>query len=146
MPTQKPSRMRALPDKAERMMKANEFIKIIATHGRKFFNYKGSISWLLLDSQGRIVFFDSFSKRYVYIYGNGSWKGFTNGGTLRTLIIHLREYIQGKIKTGDELFKVLPIRLDWGYPEADMTIVTEAARRIFCHAGKTHETQGETAP
>ena len=155
MPNQKPTRLRALPDKAERLAKANEFIRIIATHGRKFFNHEGSISRLLFDDQGRVSFFDSYSKRYVYTYGNGRWKGFTNGGTLRNLIVRLREYIQGKIETGDQLFMILPMynrnKLmwpdhPWGYPEADMTIVIEAARRIFCSAHETHETQGETAP
>jgi hypothetical protein len=34
----------------------------------------------------------------------------------------------------------------WGYPEADMTIVIEAARRIFCSTHETHETQDETSP
>jgi len=97
---------------------------------------------------------------YIYAYGNGKWKGFTNGETMRTLIVRLREYIQGRIKTGNELFMILPIHPlrhlggmeelvrgcnPWGYPEADMTLVIEAARRIFCHAGETHETQSETA-
>lgn len=142
-------RLRALPDKAERLAKANEFIKIIATNGRKFFNHGGSISRLLVDSQGRISFWDSYSKCYVYTYGSGRWKGFTNGWTLRNLIVSLREYIQGRIKTGDELFMILPIHPPsglggmedllavlnhWDYPEADMTIVIEAARQLFCTA------------
>jgi hypothetical protein len=154
-------RLRALPDKAERLAKANEFINIIATHGRKFFNHEGSISYLLFDGQSRISFYDSYSKRYIYTHYNGSWRGFSNGGTMRTLIIRLREYIQGKIKTGDELLMILPIHPRsglggmedlladcnrWAYPEVDMAIVIKAARRIFSSTGETHETQDETAP
>jgi hypothetical protein len=137
----KSSRLRALPDKAERLTKVNEFINIIATHGRKFFNHEGSISYLLFDGQSRISFYDSYSKRYIYTHYSGSWRGFSNGGTMKTLIARLREYIQGRIKTGDELFMILPMHNrnkllfpdhPWGYPEADMAIVIEAARRIFC--------------
>lgn len=141
-----PTRLRALPDKDERLRKANEFINIIATHGRMFFNHEGAISRLLLDDQGRIRFWDSHSRRYVYPYDHCCWKGFTNGGKMKRLVTRLREYIQGRIKTGDGLFMILPMHwpsrlggmeelLDghpWGYPEADMTIVIEAARRIFC--------------
>jgi hypothetical protein len=62
---------------------------------------------------------------------------------MRSLIIRLREYIQGVIPTGDELFDKLPIHYThhgdraiyathrWGYPEDDMNTVIEAARRIF---------------
>jgi hypothetical protein len=152
------ARLRALPDKAERLVKANEFIRVIATHGRKFFNHHGTISRLLFDAQGRVSFWDSYSKKYVYAYGNGSWKGFTNGETMRILIVRLREYIQGRIETGDDLFLKLgltgnwnsspyhPWYHPWAYPEADMTLVIEAARQIFCSASETHETQSETTP
>jgi hypothetical protein len=154
MPTKKPTRFRALPDKADRLAKANEFIWVIATHGRKFFNHQGAISRLLFDGQGRVSFWDSYSKKYIYAYANCRWNGFTNGGTMRDLITRLREYIQGKIKTGDDLFPKLGLIRNreifpdhpWGYPEADMTLVIEAARQIFCSAGETHETQNETAP
>lgn len=147
-------RLRALPDKAERLAKANEFIRVIATTGRKFFAHEGAISLLFLDSQGRIWILDSYSKRHIYTHYHGAWKGFTNGGTMQQLIIRLREYIQGEIKTGDDLFRKLHLHQrnlqiwpdhPWGYPEPDMAIVIREAHRIFCSAGETHETQAETA-
>ncbi len=135
-----PHRLRALPDKAERLTKANEFIRVIATTGRKFFSHQDRVSVLCLDGQGRINLIDCYTKRLVYTHYNGEWRGFSQGGTMRSLIIRLREYIQGVIPTGAELFDKLPIHYGdqticpnygWGYPEDDMNTVIEAARRIF---------------
>lgn len=135
--------------KAKRLEEANEFIKVIAVHGRMFFNHQGTISYLAFDKQGRINFQDSYSKRLIYTHYNGRWRGFSQGGTLKRLIVHLRDYVRCEIKTGDDLFRVLPIHYadkrifpdhPWGYPEADMTIVIEAARRIFCTNHNKEET------
>jgi hypothetical protein len=104
-----PHRLRALPDKAERLAKANEFIRVIATTGRKFFSHQDRVSVLCLDGQGRINLIDCYTKRLVYTHYNGEWRGFSQGGTMRSLIIRLREYILGVIPTGAELFDNLPI-------------------------------------
>lgn len=131
---------RAPIDKVERLAKANEFIRIIASHGLQHFMHRGSISRLLFDSQGRIVFFDSYTLHYIYTYHNTQWKGFTENYKMKTVILNLRDYIRGKIETGDELVSMLRMSNDsvytqnplWGYPEADRVTVVESAIRIFC--------------
>lgn len=79
--------------KEERLEKANEFIKTIASCGHKFFNHEGFISYFEFDDCRRIYFIDHYTKKMIYTHYKGLWRGFTNGGTLKTLIELLRDYI-----------------------------------------------------
>lgn len=107
----------------KRLEKANELLSVIGNCGQKFFNHKGEISRLELDSRGRVWFIDSYSKKRVYTHYGHRWRGFTNGGTLRSLIIRLRKYI----KTG-EMF-VLPAWQHWAY-ENDIEIVLTKGEKL----------------
>jgi len=85
--------MKRTLDKLERLDKANAMIEHIASVGQKFFAHK-NISRLSLDSRGRVWLCDGYSGKMVYAhYERGSWRGFTEGGTLRSLIIHFRDFI-----------------------------------------------------
>jgi hypothetical protein len=81
-------------EKHERLRKANEALQIIANHGRRFFRKGEKVSWFELDDRGRIWFVDKYSGKRVYTHDtNGRWMGFSEGGTLRALVIALRDYI-----------------------------------------------------
>jgi len=146
-------RLRALPNKQQRLDNANQLIQLIASTGRRFFHHKNITSRLLLDYQGRIIFHDAHSGRHIYTHYEGTWRGFTQGGTLRNLIITLREYIQGKVQPGEELIRRLGLRHGhpdifphhpWGYPEPDMATVLAGALRIFGLGGSQPESHGTT--
>ena len=115
----------------ERCETANNFIHCISTHGRKFFHHKGETSRLELDERGRVWFVDKYSKKRIYTHYRYDWRGFTEGGTLRNLVKHLRDYI----KTGKHLPHSALFFPDWacdgdiwGYGE-DMEIIQNFATR-----------------
>jgi hypothetical protein len=74
---------------------ANRLLEEIAAHGRHFFRHPktGAISHFQL-SDGRLWFHDYYG-RVIYMHqpGNGRWRGFSEGGTLRALVQDLKHYI-----------------------------------------------------
>lgn len=98
----------------ERLQKANLLLQTIATTGRKFFFHRGNISHFMLGSGNKIWFVDGYAGDKIYIYGNGRWRGFSEGGTLRDLVKKLRDYIAHGLTVG-YAFGPFP---DW-YSEGD---------------------------
>lgn len=81
-------------EKSARLEQANEFIRLIASCGRQFFHHEGCVSQLEIDARGRVWLRDKYSGKLVYThYEQGRWRGFSEGGTLRALIIALRRYV-----------------------------------------------------
>lgn len=81
--------------KPDRLAQANALIAVIASNGRRFFRHKDRIAHMELRA-GRIYFVDDFSGKAIYThktsFGN-RWRGFSHGGTMRSLVEHLRDYI-----------------------------------------------------
>lgn len=91
--------------KAERLGHANALVQTISRHGRRFFfNCEtGAVARLELDSRGRVWWIDEYRGGRIYTEkmmacGHG-WRGFSHGGTLRSLVESLRDYV----KRGDLL-------------------------------------------
>jgi hypothetical protein len=117
----------------ERLNQANEFIKVIASCGRQFLNHDGFISFMELSQTKRVFFVDHYTRKSIYTHRKYVvWRGFTAGGTMKSLVEALRDYI----KTGK------PLRLSyfqddmgngfknpWGYGE-DLAIVKDAAQKL----------------
>ena len=82
--------------KQERMDVANEFIRIVASYGRRFFSYSGRIGRFELGSRGHIYWRDEYTQKRIYTHYLYDWRGFSNGGTMRGLVIALREFIAGR--------------------------------------------------
>lgn len=80
--------------KIERGDKANALLTCIAMGGRHFFHHEDRIARFEVDERGRIWFRDAYTQRRVYVALNTRWRGFTNGGTLRTLVERLYEFIR----------------------------------------------------
>lgn len=84
-----------MSEKQERADKANQLIKVIASFGRTFFNHNGLVSKFVIDHHGHIWFVDAYSKKQIYThYTQGRWHGFSEGGTLRDVVIRLRDFIR----------------------------------------------------
>ncbi len=86
--------MDALQRKRSRATLVNGFLAVIAGCGRQFFRYGERVSTFEADDRGRIWFIDAYSQRRIYTHHRYEWKGFTNGGTIRTLVEELRDYIR----------------------------------------------------
>lgn len=82
------------PTKQEKIEECNFLITSIASHGRKFFRHGDSVSKLELGFQGRVYYIDSYTNKRIYTHRRYSrWGGFTEGGTLKSLIEAMRDYI-----------------------------------------------------
>lgn len=123
--------------KAERLGHANELIQVISRHGRRFFYNRetGSIGQLELDGRGRVWWIDDYRGARVYtgkVMGYPhEWRGFSHGGTLRSLVEAMRDYVlHGKLIHPDH---IAPCRMNpqngdiWGYG-------FEAAAAVRCEA------------
>lgn len=133
---------RAPHDRHGRLHRANAMLQVIASCGRRFFslradrpNWQGTdrVSRFEFDSRGRGWFIDKYDERRIYMPHPGKWRGFSEGGTLQSLVRALYRYImtgdpiprghfgpwQGWLCDGDP----------WGYGDA-MQAVREAAVRL----------------
>jgi len=118
-------------DKAARLKKANNLILTIANCGRKFFQHNERISRFELDARGRIWFIDAYRESRIYThYTHGRWQGFSEGGTLRDLVIALRKYIASGTQLNPSYLGPYPEWYSngdpWGYGE-DMPKISQAA-------------------
>jgi len=122
------------PIRTGRVDDANKLIKLIATHGRKFFFHKGDNSKFELDKRGKVWFVDSHTKRRIYTHYNGYWRGFSQGGTLRDLVCAIRNYIV----TGEQMpiGWICPVRFNpdngniWGYDPGEAALLVQACSKL----------------
>lgn len=122
-----------MKEKIERLRVVNELIRTIASCGRHFFEYQGDVAYLELGPRGRVWLHDEFTKKRIYTHYSGYWGGFTNGDTMRELIVYLRKYITAGRRPPELLFGPWPdwvCRGDlWGYGE-DMQVVRDKALEL----------------
>lgn len=116
--------------KKERLKAANEFIKVIAGCGRKFFRHGEFVSYMEVSKHGHIFFIDYYTKKRIYTHStNREWDGFTSGGTLKDLVKSLRDYIAGDSYINADYYSSTTVRDPWGYGD-DMFKVREAAIKL----------------
>lgn len=93
--------------KRKRTEIANKAIEIIASHGRKFFSLaaegrtveQNRISRFELRDDGRLYFIDKYTQKAIYAHTrkpNNQWRGFSEGGTLYSLIGMMADWILQK--------------------------------------------------
>jgi len=120
-------------NKQDRLKAANDFIKVIAGCGRKFFRHEDFVSTLELSPVGRVFFIDYYTKKRIYTHTYyRHWDGFTSGGTMKTMIEDLRDFI-----TNGEMMRAEYFQPDmgngfknpWGYGD-DILIVKAAAIKL----------------
>jgi hypothetical protein len=101
-------------EKQVRLEHANALIKIIASYGRRFFWHGGSSQWdeatknhvfVPADrlarfelTKGRLYFIDDYTEQAILLprpyWGRSNWRGFSHGGTLRSLVEAMSDYIR----------------------------------------------------
>lgn len=93
-------RMKKL-SKQERVEVINKLIKFISERGRRFFWTKRTLNdetentaYVKLKN-GRVYFVDNYTKQEIPVINNyRDWKGFSHGGTLRSLVLEFAEFIR----------------------------------------------------
>ncbi|MBL4751981.1 MAG: hypothetical protein JKY52_00055 [Flavobacteriales bacterium] len=122
-------------NKADRIKQVNTFIRVMADNGRRFFYSKkfDRYGHFFLGFDGHLRWRDEYTNKAIYLTGMNNWhKGFTNGGTLQSIVKMFTDYIRkGKPVNLNYFRNFKDWRGDvWGYGEA-MTPVTEAAQAAF---------------
>jgi len=80
--------------KQERLDIANQILVHISQYGRQFFLHEGRVTHFDLDHRGRLWLVDGYTQKRIYL-AYKYWKhGFSEGGTLRSLIVNLSEFIR----------------------------------------------------
>jgi len=100
-------------ERAARVLAANQLLRVIGSHGRRFFHYGGSqvldratgeshfepadrYAYFELDARGKLWFVDDYSQKRICMQRTGfvgQWRGFSHGGTLRALVEDIAAYI-----------------------------------------------------
>lgn len=139
-------------DKHRRVAIANEAIKIISSHGRKFFSLRGDgrdnqfkedrVSYFQLRDNSRLWFIDKYTQKAIYTsYRKRHWKGFSEGGTLWRLVCEMADWIAGKRKDFPENHlgpwpKWICDGDLWGYGD-DMAIVRQKIGELLASTQQT---------
>lgn len=112
-----------------RLDAANEFIKSIASHGRRFFEFMHEdgrqVAYFRRSQSGHIFFWNEWKRQWIYVSRYGAWKGFHHGGTLHSLVGQLVDYI----RTGKQLRSGWFNGKHWGYGD-EMVFVVDAGKRL----------------
>ena len=124
-------------DKQARLQHANDLIKIIGSHGRRFFYNKERDVFARLELRnGRLWWIDDYRGAEVYILNTGfrrHWRGFSHGGTLRALVEDIREYITKGTRIPGRKIVIQQLGKDdlseniWGYDAEGAKAVRAAA-------------------
>ena len=122
-------------EKQLRCQRANSFIRIVGSHGRRFFYNKkrNEFARLEIDHRGRIWLIDEYQGARIYTHYRYRWRGFSNGGTLRMIVERLRDYV----RTGNLLPRGIIYWPKWycdgnlwGYSAIQMACVRAAAKQV----------------
>jgi len=120
----------------KRLENANQFIREIGTRGRRFFYDQKSDRYarLKLDGRGRVWFMDDYTGKWIYTHlRNRRWRGFSHGGTLRSLVERLCDHIKKGAELNPRYFDLRPHSCSghpWGYPHEDYPELRAAAIRL----------------
>lgn len=134
-----------IEQKRARAFEANKVILYVSQHGRRFFYNErfDRTAVMYVDYRGRIWFQDDYTNTPIYTHYQGRWRKFSHGGTLKRLIIALRDYIRTGEPISPRYFgpwdKMLCDGDLWGYGFEAMenvrrkVLTTEAVRKPLPH-------------
>ncbi len=84
-----------LEAREDRRRKANAVIWAMSAHGRRFFYSErtGRTAHFIFDERGRLRFIDDYTGTAIHVNAKYWRHGFTHGGTCRSIVVMLAEYI-----------------------------------------------------
>ncbi len=85
-----------LDAKRARAETVNAAIRVMGSHGRRFFwsNKFKRFATMEVDRRGRVWFLDDHTGRRTYTHDERyNWRAFSHGGTMRRLVCRFRRYI-----------------------------------------------------
>lgn len=125
----------------KRLECANDIIRVIATHGRRFFSSDADwaephadpfIAHFYRDDRNELWFVDSYTRKSILVR-HFEWPGFTNGGTMRAIVEHLADHIETGKPINLSYFSPSPQWVNggdlWGYGN-DMALVAKTVASL----------------
>lgn len=109
-------------EKFRRLDAANELVRVISAHGRRFFfsQSKDRVGHFHFNNRLRLFWVDEYTGKAILLPNEyGKWGGFSHGGTLRAFIQALGDYVRKGHKIDHGYLKPRP-RHVWGYLPADL--------------------------
>lgn len=121
-------------ERIERARRVNELLMFIGNRGRSFFRHGSRYAHMSVDLRGRIWFHDEYTQKEIYTHYQGRWKGFSGGGTLKALVVRLKDFI----RTGEPLrgswfgpwHECLCGGDVWGYGKGEMGCIRDYASEL----------------
>lgn len=109
-------------EREDRKSIANQLVELISSEGRRFFFHasSGRMGFFDVDTRGLVWWTDEYTQVRISTHDvrDERWRGFSHGGTLRSLVMTMSKYIL----TGEKLSLswIAPSRRDgesnlWGY-------------------------------
>lgn len=111
---------------------ANRLIEVISSYGRFFF-YSRHHDAVARMSFGPRVYLHDERGAVIEVKASSKWKGFSHGGTLRNLVLQMRNYIQRGERI-DPAYLGIDRQIGtgniWGYSPEQMRLCREAAQQL----------------
>lgn len=122
----------------ERLAAVNELVGVIASCGRRFFHHEGRIARMEIDGRGKLWWIDEWKGRRLCLSVKPYhllMRGFTGGGTLRELVIAMRDFVRTGERFTSRAFGPWPTWVcgngdRWGYGLDNMQVIREASLRL----------------
>jgi hypothetical protein len=127
----------------KRLEQVNAIIQVIGSHGRRFLSENSDrrepvadpfFAYFTVDQRNEIWFVDRYSRKPILIR-HRDWEGFSDGGTLRSLVEHFARYIYGGAKIETKLFGPWPTWIcggdPWGYGADEMERVRRGVAALL---------------
>lgn len=129
-----------IEQKRKRAEHVNAVIRIIASHGRRFFfsAQHERTAHVEVDDRGRIWLLDDQTGQRVFTHYPYGWRHFSHGGTLRRLVEAMRDYIStGKPVSSSVLGTEAPWMAGnaWGYEPEALQAVRDAVLKLPVFSG-----------
>jgi len=125
-----------------RIETANAIIRIVASHGRRFFSENSDrredrrvdnpfVAHFQVDRNGELWYVDRYTRKGILVR-HREWPRFTDGGTLRAIVEHLASHIKQGTPVNHGYFGVSPDWMPnhWGYGE-DMLKVRDEVGELL---------------
>lgn len=119
----------------DRIIATNEFIRVIANCGRRFFRNTGAghDAHLTLNTRRNIVWlFDDYTGARINVAKEGRWEGFSHGGPLKSLAGSIGAFVLGGKTMRYGYFQPIMdngFESPWGYGD-DILIVRDEGVRL----------------
>jgi hypothetical protein len=111
---------------------ANRLIEVISSYGRFFFYSRRHDRVARLRFEQRVYLHDERGVM-IEVKASGKWKGFSHGGTLRDLVLQMRNYVMRGERI-DPAYLGIDRQIGagniWGYEPEQMRLCREAAQQL----------------